>query len=154
MQRGQNPPFINITPLMVTHQILEFFKPPNFTASQPLSDCVQIHHFHLHRYACIYLPWLTNKHLQQEVGDDLRVCMMNFLPKVSSLCDLMWPDVHHLIKGSYLGACYTKLALLLVWCRYIFCRWRYVFDLSSDPTRPLCWDTPCSMPPPWNVWWS
>ena len=28
----------------------------------------------------------------------------------------------------------------LLWCWYIFCRWRYVFYLSLDPTKPLRWD--------------
>ena len=74
---------------------------------------------------------------EQEVGDNLNVCVLNILPKVSSLCDLMWPQVDHLIKRSCLEASYTKLSPSLVWCRYIFCRWRYVFYLSRDPTRPL-----------------
>ena len=75
--------------------------------------------------------------LLQEVGDDLSVCVLNILPKVSSLCDLMWPHVVHLIKGSCLGASYTKLA----WCRYIFCSWRYVFYLSCNSTRPVRWNS-------------
>ena len=52
----------------------------------------------------------------------------------------MWPHVGHLIKGSYLGASYTKLALWLALCPYIFCRWRYIFYLSFNTTRPFCWD--------------
>ena len=52
-----------------------------------------------------------------------------------------WPQVGHLIKGSCLGASNTMSApCLLWWCRYVFCRWRYVFYLSRDPTRPLRWD--------------
>ena len=43
--------------------------------------------------------------------------------------------VGHLIKGSYLGASYTKSAPCLVWCRYVFCWLRYVFYLSSDLTK-------------------
>ena len=74
---------------------------------------------------------------QQQVGDHLSICVLNILPKFSSLCDLMWPHVGLLIKGSCLGASYTKLVPSLVWSRYIFCRWRYVFYLSCDPTRSL-----------------
>ena len=74
---------------------------------------------------------------KQEVGDDLSVCLLNILPKGSSRCDLTWPHVGHLNKGPCLRASYTKLAISLAWCRYIFCRWRYVFYLSRDPRRPL-----------------
>ena len=46
LQRGQNPPFINTPlPLLVTHPFLEFFNTPNFTASQPFSNCIQILQF-------------------------------------------------------------------------------------------------------------
>ena len=48
--------------------------------------------------------------------------------------------VGYLIKESCLGASYTKSAPCLVWCWYIFCRLRYVFYLSRDPTKPLRWD--------------
>ena len=30
-----------------------------------------------------------------------------------------------------------------MWCWYIFYKWSYVFYLSLDPTRPLCWDVMC-----------
>ena len=50
------------------------------------------------------------------------------------------PHVGHLIKASCLGASYTKSAPCLVWYRYSFCRLRYVFYLSRDPTKPLRWD--------------
>ena len=36
-----------------------------------------------------------------------------------------------------LGASYTKSAPSLVWCWYILCRWRNVFYLPRDSTRPL-----------------
>ena len=49
----------------------------------------------------------------------------------------MWPHVGHLIKGPCLGTSYTKLAPCLVWYQYIFCRYRYLFYLSRNPTRPL-----------------
>ena len=90
---------------------------------------------------------------EQEVGDDLSICTMNILPKVSSRPSLLvitlmkmkiqifqtvtWPHVDHLIKGSCLGASNTMSAPCLLWCRYIFYRWRYVFYLSRDPARPL-----------------
>ena len=93
---------------------------------------------------------------KQEVDDDLSVCMMNIIPKVNSLPSLLaislmkmeieifqtvtWPHVDHLIKGSCLIASNTKSPPCLLWCRYIFCRWRYVFYLSREPTRPLRWD--------------
>ena len=53
LQRG-HPPFINILSplLLVTHPILEFFNPPpppNFMASQPFTDCVQIQYFNLYK---------------------------------------------------------------------------------------------------------
>ena len=54
-----------------------------------------------------------------------------------------WPHVGHLIKGTRLKASNTKSAPCLLWCWYIFYRWRYVLYLSSDPTRPLCWDVMC-----------
>ena len=46
----------------------------------------------------------------------------------------------HLIKGSCLGVSTTMWAPCLLWCRCMFCRWRYVFYLSRDPTGPFCWD--------------
>ena len=49
-----------------------------------------------------------------------------------------WPHTGHLLKGSFLRASYTKSAPCLVGCPYI-CRWRYVFHLSRDPTRPIHW---------------
>ena len=92
---------------------------------------------------------------KQEVSNDLSVCMLNILPKVKSLLCLlainlvkveiqifqtvMRPHFGHLIKGSYLGASYTKLAPCLVWYQYIFWGWRYVFYLLRDPTRLLRW---------------
>ena len=82
----------------------------------------------------------------------MSICMMNILPKVCSLPSLLalnlmkieiqilqtvtWPHLGHLIKGSCLGASDTMSAPS--W--YIFCRWRFVFYLSLDPTRPLRWD--------------
>ena len=73
--------------------------------------------------------------------------MLNILPKVSSLPILLdinlvkmenihflnWPHVGHLIKGSCLGASYTKSAPGLVWCRYIFCRLRMYFICHMTP---------------------
>ena len=50
------------------------------------------------------------------------------------------PHVGYLIKGSCLGASYIKSAPCLAWCRYIFCRLRYVFHLLDDTTKPLRWD--------------
>ena len=73
------------------------------------------------------------KELKQEVGDGLSVGVLNILPKVSSLPRLlatslnerrdmfMWPHDGHLIKGSCLGASYTKLTPSLMWYRYILC---------------------------------
>ena len=69
------------------------------------------------------------------------VYRLNNLPKVSSLPSLLAiklvkmenidfsnrPHVGHLIKGSCLGASYTKSVPCLVWCRYIFCRLRMCF---------------------------
>ena len=91
----------------------------------------------------------------QEVGNDLSVCVLNIVPKASSLPSLLamnlmkveiqifqtvtWPHLGDLTKGSCLGASYNKSAPCLVWCSYIFCRWIYVFYLSRDPTRPLHW---------------
>ena len=48
LQRG-HPPFINIPSplLLVTHPILELHL--NFMASQPFTDCVQIHYFNLYK---------------------------------------------------------------------------------------------------------
>ena len=106
--------------------------------------------FRIRKKTCLSL-----KIWEQEVGDDLSICMMNILHKVSSLpsslaINLMkieiqifqavtWPHLGHLIKGSCLGASETMSAP----SQYIFCRWRYVFYLSLDPTRPLRWDVMC-----------
>ena len=84
---------------------------------------------------------------KQGVGDDLSVCVLNILPKVSSLPKVLtvkltkveikdfqmvtWRHVGHFIKGSCLGASYTKTAPCLVWCPYVFCRWRYVFKFFA-----------------------
>ena len=82
------------------------------------------------------------------------VCTLNILPKVNSVPSLLAINlvkmenidfsnslhVGHLIKESCLGASYTKSAPCLVWCRYIFCRLRYGFYLSRDPTKALRWD--------------
>ena len=79
------------------------------------------------------------------------VCTLNNLPNVSSLPTLLaikpvkmgnidfanMPHFGHLSKGSCLGASYIQSTPCIVWCRYIFCRLRYVFDLSRDPTKPL-----------------
>ena len=70
--------------------------------------------------------------IEQEVVDDLSVCVMNILPKVRSLPSLLAinlmkmetyifqtvtrPHVGHLIKGSYLGASTTMSAPSLLWC--------------------------------------
>ena len=94
--------------------------------------------------------------MKQEFDDDLSVYLMNILPKVSSLPNLLainfmkmeiqivqtvtWPHVGHLIKGSCLGASNTMSAPCQLWCRYIFWWWRHVFCLSRDPTSPFCWD--------------
>ena len=43
------------------------------------------------------------------------------------------PRVGHLIKGSCLGASYTKSALCLVCCWYIFCRLRMYFICHVTP---------------------
>ena len=43
------------------------------------------------------------------------------------------PHVGHLIKGSCLGASYTKSAPCLVWCRYIFCRLTMYFTFHVTP---------------------
>ena len=67
---------------------------------------------------------------RQEVGDELSVFFLNILPKVNTLPSLLvtslvkveififqtvtWPHVGHLIKGSCLGASYTKSAPCLV----------------------------------------
>ena len=93
----------------------------------------------------------TNK--QQEFGDDLSVCVLNIFPKVNSLLSLLainlveeevkifqtvvWPQVGYLIKGSCLGASYTKSPPCPVWYRCSTWRWRYVFYLSLNHTRPL-----------------
>ena len=106
--------------------------------------------FRIRKKTCLSL-----KIWEQEVSDDLSICMMNILHKVSSLpsslaINLMkieiqtfqavtWSHLGHLIKGSCLGASETMSAP----SQYIFCRWRYVFYLSLDPTRPLRWDVMC-----------
>ena len=93
---------------------------------------------------------------RQEVGGDLNICVMNILPKVSSLPSLLainlmkmeiqifqtvtWSQVGHLVKGSCLGASNTMSAPCLLWCWYIFCSCRYIFYLSRDQKRPLRWD--------------
>ena len=93
---------------------------------------------------------------KQEVSDDLTVCVLNILRKACNISSLVainlmkmemeifqtftWPPVDHLIKGSCLGASNTQSALWLLWCRYIFCRWRFVFYLPREPVRPLHWD--------------
>ena len=106
-------------------------------------------------YLCTHINGCINYVLQdkQEVDDDLSVCMLNILPKVNSLPSLLaiilmkmeieifqtvtWPHVDHLIKGSCMGVSNTKSTRL---CWYNLCRWRYVFYLSREPTRPLRWD--------------
>ena len=93
---------------------------------------------------------------KQEVSDDLSICVLNILPKSSSVSSLVainlmkmeieifqkvtWPHVDNLIKRSCLGASNTESALCLSWCQNIFCRWRFAFYLSREPTRPLRWD--------------
>ena len=93
--------------------------------------------------------------LKQEVGDDISVCTLNILHKVSSLPSLLainlvkveiwivqwvtWPHVVHLTTELYLGASYTESNHWPVWCPYIFCCWRYVFYFSRDLTRLLNW---------------
>ena len=93
---------------------------------------------------------------KQDVGDELGVCVLNILPKARSLPSLLainlvkvkiqifqtvtWPHFGHLIKGFCLGVSYTKSTPFLVWCKYIFYRWIYVFYLSRDPTRTFHWD--------------
>ena len=70
------------------------------------------------------------------------VCMLNIVPKVSSLPSLLpinlvkmedidfsnRPHVGHLIKESCLGASEP----CLVWCWCIFCRLRYVFYVTPQ----------------------
>ena len=109
--------------------------------------------------SCLGIWWRHNISISeklQKVGNDLSVCVLNILPKVSSLPDLLsinlvkveiqifqtviWPYIGHLIKGSCLGASYTKLPPCLVWYRCIFCRLRYISYLSPDPKRPIRWD--------------
>ena len=108
---------------------------------------------------------------EQEVSDDLSICMMNILHKVSSLpsslaINLMkieiqtfqavtWSHLGHLIKGSCLGASETMSAP----SQYIFCRWRYVFYVTwPNKTTPLrchvhLWvRARRRMSPPWKVW--
>ena len=43
------------------------------------------------------------------------------------------PHVGHFIKGSCLGASYTKAAPCLVWCLYTFCRLRMYFICHMTP---------------------
>ena len=43
------------------------------------------------------------------------------------------PQVDHLIKGSCLGASYTKSAPCVVWCLYTFCRLRIYFICHVTP---------------------
>ena len=38
------------------------------------------------------------------------------------------------------GSLFHKLSPCLVGCRYIFCRWSFVFYLSRDPTKLICGD--------------
>ena len=81
------------------------------------------------------------------VGTRLFVCTLNILPKISSPPSLLainlvkmeniQTSVGHLIKGSYLGASYTKTAPCLVWCRYIICKLRYLLSFSRDSTKSL-----------------
>ena len=103
--------------------------------------------FRIRKKTCLSL-----KIWEQEVGDDLSICMMKILRKVSSLSSSLainlmkieiqifqavtWLHLGHLIKGSCLGAFETMSAP----SQYIFCRRRYVFYLSFDPTRQLRWD--------------
>ena len=61
-------------------------------------------------------------YFRQEVDDDLSVCVLNiqqptkfinYKPRESRdifFKTVMWPNIGHLIKGSCLGASYTKLA--------------------------------------------
>ena len=67
----------------------------------------------------------------------LEVCQTSQKSRYRSFITITWPHVGYFIKGSCLGGFYTKSAPCLVWCPYIFCRWRYVFYLSLEPTRPL-----------------
>ena len=79
--------------------------------------------------------------------------MLNILPKVSSLPGLLdinltkvkiqifqritWSHFRHLIKGSCLGASYTKSAVSLIWCPYIFCRWKNLYCFHMTPQDHL-----------------
>ena len=50
LQKGNPPPFINNPlPLLVTNTFFKFCYPPNFMASQPFSNCMQIHYFNLYK---------------------------------------------------------------------------------------------------------
>ena len=40
-----------------------------------------------------------------------------------------------------MGASHCKSATCLVWCLWVFCRWRYVFNLSHDLTWPPHWES-------------
>ena len=42
-----------------------------------------------------------------------------------------------------MGTSNTVSSPCLLWCWYIFCWWRYIFYLSRDQGRPLCWDVMC-----------
>ena len=99
-----------------------------------------------------------NRKRKQELGDDLSVCVLNIVLKTSSLPSLLTvnltkveiqisqtvtrPHVGHFIKGSCLGASYTKSAPCLVWYPQIFCRWKYVLICHVSPqnhcTEVLC----------------
>ena len=77
------------------------------------------------------LFWVTRKRKKRRSGDDFSICVLNIHSKASSLPNLLainreikilltvtWSHVGHLIKGSCLGASYTKSAPSLMWCQY------------------------------------
>ena len=74
--------------------------------------------------------------------------MLNLLPEVSTLptvvaiktCesgDITWSKDH---VGFIIRAPHDKLASCLMWCPWVFCKWRYnVFKLPCDLTKPAHW---------------
>ena len=121
---------------------------------------------------CFTESWVGYVKKKQKVGDGLCVCVLPLpnlvaikLVKVINLsnCHL----TSHLVKwlkghvAFREWASHSKLAPCLIWCTWVFCKWRYnVLNLSSDFTRPtysvviwICGWTPRGILSLWSVLW-
>ena len=90
--------------------------------------------------------------------------MLNILPKVSNLTSLLAINLMKIetdFSNKHVISCWSLDQRVMFGCWYIFCRWRCILFVTwPNKTTPLrchsyLWViAPCSMSPPWKVWWS